>query len=169
MSLLRISVSAAAVLTAVPLTPHIALAGEKVDVCHITGDGSYRLINISENAVQAHLAHGDVAPGTILGTNLVENDCSLTELVRVESPPLSFGATGWGGWSCPPEFPDVVGGGYEPSTHVVTVSEAAEPGSDSGFYPSYPHYTFGTGEEGWVVQNGGVPATLTVYALCAAE
>jgi hypothetical protein len=31
----------------------------KVDICHITGNGSYQVINISENAVPAHLNHGD--------------------------------------------------------------------------------------------------------------
>lgn len=32
---------------------------EKVDVCHITGNGSFQLINVSENAVRAHVDHGD--------------------------------------------------------------------------------------------------------------
>ena len=32
---------------------------EKVDVCHLRGNGSYHVINISPNAVPAHLAHGD--------------------------------------------------------------------------------------------------------------
>lgn len=32
---------------------------DKVDVCHVTGNGSFHVINISENAVQAHLNHGD--------------------------------------------------------------------------------------------------------------
>jgi hypothetical protein len=33
---------------------------EKVDVCHRTGNGSFHQINISGNALPAHLAHGDV-------------------------------------------------------------------------------------------------------------
>jgi hypothetical protein len=36
---------------------------KKVDVCHREGNGSYHLINISENALPAHLAHGDALPG----------------------------------------------------------------------------------------------------------
>jgi hypothetical protein len=32
----------------------------KVDVCHRTGNGSFHQINISMNALPAHLAHGDV-------------------------------------------------------------------------------------------------------------
>jgi len=31
----------------------------KVALCHLTGNGSYRLITVSSNAVPAHLAHGD--------------------------------------------------------------------------------------------------------------
>lgn len=34
----------------------------KVDVYHITGNGTYHLININENALPAHLAHGDKLP-----------------------------------------------------------------------------------------------------------
>ena len=34
----------------------------KVDVCHVTGNGSYHLINVSANALPAHLGHGDVLP-----------------------------------------------------------------------------------------------------------
>ena len=32
---------------------------DKVDVCHITGNGAYHEINISLNALPAHLRHGD--------------------------------------------------------------------------------------------------------------
>lgn len=34
----------------------------KVDVCHRTGNGSFHEINISGNALPAHLQHGDVLP-----------------------------------------------------------------------------------------------------------
>jgi hypothetical protein len=34
-------------------------AREKVKVCHVTGNGRAHVIEISENAVPAHLAHGD--------------------------------------------------------------------------------------------------------------
>ena len=36
---------------------------QKVQDCHITGNGSYHLITISINALPAHLAHGDGQPG----------------------------------------------------------------------------------------------------------
>jgi len=35
---------------------------DKVDVCHRTGNGSFHEINISRNALAAHLGHGDVMP-----------------------------------------------------------------------------------------------------------
>ncbi len=34
----------------------------KVDVCHRTGNGSFHEINVSANALPAHLGHGDVLP-----------------------------------------------------------------------------------------------------------
>ena len=36
----------------------------KVDICHITGNGSYHVINVSTSAQSAHLAHGDHLAGT---------------------------------------------------------------------------------------------------------
>ena len=36
--------------------------GEKVMLCHVTGNGSYRLIEVSINAEPAHRAHGDIDP-----------------------------------------------------------------------------------------------------------
>ncbi len=35
----------------------------KVDICHLRGKGSFRLIRISVNAEPAHRAHGDAVPG----------------------------------------------------------------------------------------------------------
>jgi hypothetical protein len=37
-----------------------AIAGEKETLCHLTGNGSYRQITVSVNAVPAHMRHGDV-------------------------------------------------------------------------------------------------------------
>jgi hypothetical protein len=36
---------------------------QKVQDCHITGNGSYHLITISINALSSHIAHGDGQPG----------------------------------------------------------------------------------------------------------
>ena len=35
----------------------------KVDVCHADSDGGWKLLNISGNALNAHLNHGDAVPG----------------------------------------------------------------------------------------------------------
>ena len=40
--------------------------GSTVDVCHKTGSGNWNIINVNENALAGHIAHGDVA--------LVDND-----------------------------------------------------------------------------------------------
>jgi hypothetical protein len=32
----------------------------KQDLCHLTGTGGYHVINVSLNAVPAHLRHGDI-------------------------------------------------------------------------------------------------------------
>ena len=86
-------------------------------------------------------------------------------VTRYYSSVLHYSGTGWGGWSCPAGTV-VVGGGYTPSDHTVLISEAAKPGSASGLYPVYPHYTYTPPEEGWVVQNGGVAADLVIYVDC---
>jgi hypothetical protein len=46
-------------------------SASKVAVCHVKGNGSYHLINVSANAVSAHLAHGD-----LVGVDADEN-CGL--------------------------------------------------------------------------------------------
>lgn len=38
-------------------------ASPKVDVCHQEGNGSFQLITVAYQAVQAHLGHGDALPG----------------------------------------------------------------------------------------------------------
>ena len=52
----------ASVLVATPAGAASAGA-DKTDVCHSEGNGSYHLINISENAFHQHLDHGDGGPG----------------------------------------------------------------------------------------------------------
>ena len=50
----------AMLLTAAPL----GAKPNKVDVCHLDGNGTYRLITIAEPAVDSHLSnHGDALPG----------------------------------------------------------------------------------------------------------
>ena len=52
------AVGAAATLTA-NTQPAGASARNNVTICHATGSGSYRIINVTSHAVQAHLGHGD--------------------------------------------------------------------------------------------------------------
>lgn len=52
----------AMVLVAASAATAIGQPQGKVDVCHRTGNGSSHVINISGNALPAHLRHGDVLP-----------------------------------------------------------------------------------------------------------
>lgn len=40
-----------------------AARASKVDVCHVNGQGDYRILSVSENAYEAHLDHGDAGIG----------------------------------------------------------------------------------------------------------
>jgi hypothetical protein len=84
-----------------------------------------------------------------------------TGYVVVESPPLTFGDGGYGGWSCP-AGKVVLGGGYE-AEDTVAVSAPGTPES------VWPHYTFGPNEYGWVIRDdpNGAGNTITIYAICA--
>jgi hypothetical protein len=66
MTLKRLTITLAAVL-AFAVASQAALAQQapppKVAVCHVTGNGTFHLIVISTNALDAHLNHGDGEPG----------------------------------------------------------------------------------------------------------
>jgi hypothetical protein len=77
-----------------------------------------------------------------------------------QSSTLNYSGTGWGGWSAPSG--DVVsGGGFAFSNTGASAgsSQFADGGS------SWPHYTFGANEQGWVVQNGGTASSANVYVI----
>jgi hypothetical protein len=103
-------------------------------------------------------------------TSTGSKECSLcptSSIIRVESSTLNYADNGWGGWSCPANTKMVRGGINPPpgSTLLPTaVSQAAQPGV--GTYPVYPHYTFPSGETGWVVQNGGTSQSLNIWVEC---
>jgi len=79
---------------------------------------------------------------------------------------LSYNATGWAGHSCPTDYL-VVGGGVLGATSSVIQGMAKSGVTVSGStYPNYPHYNYTLSEEGWVVQNGGTPQTMTIYVDC---
>jgi len=75
------------------------------------------------------------------------------------SPPMVFSSGGWGGWSVP-EGKVVLGGGFIADGPVV-VSAPGLPNT------TYPHYTYGDNEYGWVVRNAGAQNTITIYAIYA--
>jgi hypothetical protein len=134
-----------------------AAKAPKQKICHVDGKNRYRAITVSGNAVAKHEKHGDVVAGS-------DGSCNPTA-ERHTSSSLSFGPSGWGGWSCP-AGDGAVGGGHTLSS--VAAEGVAEPGATIGgsTYPTFPHYTFGSGETGYVVQNDNDSETGTVFVDC---
>ena len=77
-----------------------------------------------------------------------------------KSSQLNYSATGWGGWSAP-AGQVVSGGGYQFAT--LGAYPASSQFADGG--TSWPHYTFGADEQGWVVQSGAVGGSANVYVI----
>ena len=59
----RLLLSIAAALVLLPGPAGVMAAQERVEVCHVTGDGTHVLIEIADPAYDAHVAHGDARPG----------------------------------------------------------------------------------------------------------
>ena len=139
----------------------------KVAICHQTGNGSYHLIVVGAPAVKAHQKHGDAFPGTQVTGGTLSQSCQVTPPVpqRYTSPTQTFGPNGWAGWSCP-AGQKAVGGGH--TLADVAASGVAQPGATIGgsTYPTFPHYTFGAGETGFVVQNDDDTESGTVFVDC---
>ncbi len=164
-------------LMAIVAVPAFAKA-TKVDVCHVEGNGSYHMINISENALQAHLNHGDGLPGDVVGNMILGEDCSLEpKPILVVSSVMNFSNEGWGGWSCPAGTTVVEGGVSKTNTMPWVNADypvnqvMAVPGAtlDGFTFPVFPHWTYNTypGETGWAVHNAGTAQNLYVYVYCA--
>ena len=64
-----------AVLTLALVSSTASAKQTKVDVCHQEGNGGSHIINVSENAVDAHLAHGDWLVADEVCGDGVDNDC----------------------------------------------------------------------------------------------
>jgi hypothetical protein len=61
-------------------------AGADVKVCHAQGNGGFRLITTSENALRAHLAHGDGFPGQAVpgdAAKAFDETCGLVPVAAV--------------------------------------------------------------------------------------
>jgi predicted ribosomally synthesized peptide with SipW-like signal peptide len=122
---------------------------------------SWKLPNGVNNIVQSDSFTGDLVFDAQQKRHQYAT-CPVGEVIRTESNMLNFGSTGWGGHSCP-VGKQVIGGGTT-CTQPLAISQPAKPGI--GTYPVYPHYTYGTNEQGWVVQNGGTGQSCKIYALC---
>jgi hypothetical protein len=139
----------------------------KVAICHLTGNGSYVRIKISNRALKAHLKHGDAYPGASVPGGTLSSDCTVVppQPQRFTSPTLTFGPNGWAGWSCPAGM-KAVGGGTTLTS--VAAQGIAQPGATIGgsTYPVFPHHTFAAGETGYVVQNDNDTESGTVFVDC---
>lgn len=97
----RIALLAALSLVAGALATGVAAAApaDKVDICHVDEYQASFLINVSGNALAAHLAHGDALPGEpvpgVSGKKFAE-DCSLVDAgpVVTEGQPSRTRAAG---------------------------------------------------------------------------
>jgi len=147
-------------------------------LCPVHPDGTQAYVEM-ENLCQ-FLSKVDADPGDNNDTShpsyYVEDasgDYCITP-TRIYSNPLYYSGTGWGGWSCPAGT-TAVGGGVESDEGLPLGAQGvAEPGAVIGgeTYPSFPHYTYGSGETGYVLQNGGNGGggqTVVLYVDCIAS
>jgi hypothetical protein len=105
----------------------------KVDICHITGNGKYVMINVSENAQPAHLAHGDSLPGQGgLDENCVEVADDFVTFTGISATAQGEGASIY--WT--------VEGTSDPVTYSLQGRFDANPFEDSGGSGEVP----GTGQ-----------------------
>jgi hypothetical protein len=139
-------------------------------------DGSFSGIapTVAPSAILAPGASATVSTGiqwTALDSNDLGDSGSATWTVScsdyqvVTSSSMSFGSTGWGGWSCP-SGTDVLAGSFSGSQPYIL--GLAKPGvtTDGATYPVYPHYTYTPPEEGVVVHNGATGQTGVITAYC---
>lgn len=146
-------------------------AGGKTDVCtmdlHFANEDQ-----VSENT-------GPITfTWTILATQFNEDPADKLPILVVSNL-LQYSSTGWGGQSCPPDHPKVVGGGVSKTNVEPWVAPdfpinfvLAKPGAtfDGATFPVFPHYTYGSwysGETGIVAHNGGTDQKVYLYAYCS--
>lgn len=113
--------------------------------------------------------HAGLYGSTVQLVTITHEDCSTIDAIKVTAPAFYYGPGGWGGWSCIESgYPDAIGGGYIPNTSTPLAFGIAEPGSEVGgyTYPTWPHYSFPSGEEGYVVQGAGAGNPSNVYVVC---
>jgi predicted ribosomally synthesized peptide with SipW-like signal peptide len=94
---------------------------------------------------------------------------SMNNIQTVISSPLNPSAGGWGGWSCPVGQIAVDGRVKLNGDIIGTLAEGlAIPGVTVGIatYPTYPHYTFGVGETGYVAQFADAATGVVIEVDC---
>ena len=101
-----------------------AAPAEKIDVCHYDADiGLYQLINISDNAFQKHLDHGDLEPGywfedeSLWGWQILD-DCTIDHVFWLN----------YGYFDMTPETVLALGGNYV-NDHVLDAIERGSVGT----------------------------------------
>lgn len=79
------------------LSVGMAGAAPKSDVCHYDADAdAYHLINISDNAIDKHIEHGDAEPGTAVPTAPgYEFDTECEAVVTVVTGSANLFVSGW--------------------------------------------------------------------------
>jgi len=115
-----------------------AAPAPKVDVCHIDDTGAYIKINISENAFDAHIAHGDASPGDAVPDMAgyeFDDECNAVELWNIT-----------GSWDL--HFTATVGalGTYDHHMDVVQTDGLV---SGTGYYIPAQNFT-------WIIDSGTV-------------
>ncbi len=70
-SMKKLSIFFASLITLGSALSYTAIAKPaRVDICHLTGNGEYIVIEVSENAADAHMRHGD--------SELINGLCGIT-------------------------------------------------------------------------------------------
>ncbi|MCX6737610.1 MAG: TasA family protein [Candidatus Parcubacteria bacterium] len=133
------------------------------------------------NAAQTDSLTADLTFTAIQARNNMAYKCPehqpKTKLV-VSSNIMIFGSTGWGGLSCPSDYPNVISGGVsqtntEPwvvNTYPVSFVLAKTGATlDGSIYPNFPHHNYPGGEQGIAIHNGVTGQSLYAYLTCQAN
>lgn len=124
------------------------------------------------NEIQSDSLTGDISFYAEQARNNPNFKCVQPETTTVQSSVFNFSGTGWAGWSCPSGYPNIVSADTTNCTLALNYSLAWEAGASvPGFsYPATPFgYTYGTGEEGWILQNGGTSQSCYIVLTCQAN
>lgn len=123
-------------------------SGGKVDVCHKSGSG-FHMINVSSNALQAHLAHGDGVPnGAVPGssTQIFSATCEVLTLQKHTLTLVSGVGGGVGSLDSSVTYTKALGGSGSAiilNTHPAYASLSGARWVNWGMITTWPNYGFG--------------------------